>query len=281
LKPLRSDTAAHNRAHYDDVTHGWSLIMGRHLHFGLFDEEGTSLERATEAMVKEAFAVDRLRADDVVFDIGCGTGGAARLVWEESGCRLVCVTNSETGAALTRHTLAAGGCATHQVVVADAQQYTYPPGAATLVCFLESSHLMPDKRLAFARAQRALVPSGRLVIADLVDRTDFGRLELPARELVVLRSIFGDMSPMKPDDYRCVLTELGFRDIEVEDVSERAAPTLRWWRERAETQRAALLQRWPPGRIARFQQACDVVIRAFARRQAGYAIVRATAPTLG
>ena len=141
----------HGSGAWDDETAEWYVE-----HYGDHATNRMAVERA------------HLQPDDLVVDIGCGSGEAVR----EAATRLQGgqVTGVDPTPAMIRmaRQLSAshGGRDRIQFLEGSAEDLPLPDHSATVVMAINSLHHWHDAAAGLAEAMRVLAPGGRLLIAD-------------------------------------------------------------------------------------------------------------------
>ena len=77
IYPHTARTAAHVRAHYDELDAPYREIWGDHVHHGYWIDGTETPERAVEALVDLVLARLDLQPGQALCDIGCGYGATA------------------------------------------------------------------------------------------------------------------------------------------------------------------------------------------------------------
>lgn len=269
--------------HYDRVTSAWRHLMGESFHYGYFETPDADLDEATRALTRRMAERARLEAGQRVLDIGCGIGDPARFLARTIGCRVTGISTSEVGISLARAESAAAGL-THLVSfeVRDGMRSGFPDASFDRIWILESSHLMPDKAALLRDAARVLVPGGRLGLCDIILRRDLPIREVVqrARELDLLRRVFGRARMETLATYRRLLAEAGLAGIETQDVSAATRPTLLRWQERADRYRDEVVSLVTEPAWAEFRAACGVLRQLWDEDVLGYGLVAAEKPRL-
>ena len=186
------------------------------LHADRFDR---SIAAHHEPFVRAAAVVE----DDVVLDIGCGTGqttrGAARAARSGS------VLGIDLSSAMLEHArqrAADEGLTNVAFVRGDAQVHAFEPRHFTVALARTSAMFFGDHHAAFDNIHRALRPSGRLVMLTWQPLSQNEWLREISTSLAVGRPPMlpppgaGPMSLSEPGRVRQLLTAAGFADIELE-----------------------------------------------------------------
>ena len=103
------------------------------------------------------------RRDDLLLDVGCGTGAASRAA--SAATRLV-VGVDLSAEMIGRAAELASGVENVRFLIADSEQLPFDDGAFTAVLCSNSFHHYPDPSRAVREMARVLASDGRLVIGD-------------------------------------------------------------------------------------------------------------------
>ena len=178
-------------------------------------------------------ALGELAPGDRVLDVGCGTGGASRLLAAKFDCDVTGLDITpafvEVAAWLSRAT---GHEARTRFLCADAARVPLPDGSLEAIWCQHALMNMPDAAAVLAEWRRLLVPGGRVLLHELVAGGNPEPLALPvpwARDpatshLRALTALEG------------LLAEGGFAPVTVHDVTEAA---LDWRRKHSRREASA------------------------------------------
>ncbi len=121
-----------------------------------------------------------VRSGQRVLDVGCGTGGASRLLADEIGCEVVGVDITAAFVAVAEWLSAATGLSGQtRFLCADAAQTPLADASFDVVWCQHALMNMPDVPAVLAEWQRLLVPGGRVLLHEVVAGDSPEPLALP------------------------------------------------------------------------------------------------------
>lgn len=211
-----------------DYEHFWSGKRALALHFGYFDSQTKNHEESLLKLNEVLATLARIQPQDIVLDAGCGYGGSSIWLAENVGCEAVGITvvpyqvrkanlNASKSSASARLRFVEG----------DYAHTNMPDKSFSVVWGVESIVHCDDKRAFIEEAYRLLKPGGRLIISEYILREN-PRLSKTEHEAIKLW-LRGWAMPelLTTSQYKRLMTRVGFRDIEVHDLSDNVEPSLR------------------------------------------------------
>ncbi len=127
----------------------------------------------TPERVLSAARLARIGPDDLVLDLGCGSGGALALLAGTFGCRGIGVEQRAAAVEAARARLDAAGCADRvEVRCSDAAAPIALPAGITVCLCLGSASLFGGTAEAIGALRRLLPPGGRTILGERYWRTE-------------------------------------------------------------------------------------------------------------
>jgi SAM-dependent methyltransferase len=164
-------------------------------------------------------AAAEIAADDVVLDVGCGTGGPVRTLATQFGCQLVGVATNrelcEVAAELNRRS---GLDDLIEIRAGSAVELPCEAAEFTVVWTQHASARFADKARMYGEMRRALVAGGRLAFFDVLN-DERQPLHLP----VPWADADGQLSLATPEELRTLVSAAGFTIRRWDDVTDAAA----------------------------------------------------------
>ncbi len=211
----------------------WSSGFNMHFGYYRFGLNPFRRESMLDEMNRQALARLRLdpERDDLILDLGCGVGATVRTAAAMfPRKRVLGITvvpwQVETG---NGWNLRLGLYPRARLELADYTDTRFPPASIDGAIAIESAcHAEgPDKLPFVQEVARLLKPGARLVVADAF-------LKNPDRPLGPISSRLNDLLnesfvlPQLPqiESFAAALTQSGFEDVQVEDISWRVAPSV-------------------------------------------------------
>ncbi len=127
----------------------------------------------TPGRVLAAARLAGIGADDLVLDLGCGSGGALALLAESFGCRGLGIERRPAAVEAARARIAAGGCGDRvEVRCGDAADPGDLPDGVTVALCLGSASAFGGVEGAIGALSRLLPPGGRAILGERYWRTE-------------------------------------------------------------------------------------------------------------
>jgi cyclopropane fatty-acyl-phospholipid synthase-like methyltransferase len=272
------ETATDPAEHYDKVTDAWGYLLGENLHYGYFDRGDESLADATERLTRRMAELAQPAPENLVLDVGCGTGQPARCLAQWFGCRVTGISPSQV--CIDRAAKASAGSSVEDLVhfeLGDAMAMPYADASYDRVWVMESSHLMPDKSRLMSEAARLLKPDGRLVLCDVMLQRRMPLLEMIRYrdDFLLLHDVFG-RARMETLDFYVDEAEAKGLTVELrEDITAATRPTFECWRRNAEANRDAILSHLVEADWNKFFSSCKVLEKFWDTGVMGYGLLAA------
>jgi cyclopropane fatty-acyl-phospholipid synthase-like methyltransferase len=261
---------------YDGVGQVLNTVWGPNLHYGYWegDDDHSPIEEATHRLTDLMINGLDPRPGERVLDIGCGIGNPALRLVQARDVHVVGITVSHVQVTQAQERAAAAGLADRTAFqYADAMDMPFPDGSFDAAWALESMLHMPDRGRVLAETARVLRPGGRLAIADIVERgpvSPEGRVVLDHICATYKVHSLGTM-----DEYRALLIEHGFVDVEIRDISDNVARTGAVLADVVETVRDKLVQQAGDGGEEQVDELIAFMRRAAATPENGYLFLTA------
>ncbi|MGR9106027.1 MAG: SAM-dependent methyltransferase [Gammaproteobacteria bacterium] len=216
---LNEDIVNYYDSCYWDYRFAWANSRNLALHYGYWDSDthnhSESLLKMNQVVAERA----GISSSDYVLDAGCGLGGSAIWLAENTGASVLGITLSQKQVEQCRGFAARRGVASRvRFECADFCQTPYDEDCFDVVWALESVCYAVHKEAFVREAYRQLKKGGRLVIADGFAK----RLEFTEQEWkVVVTCLNGWSVPnlATPDEMKGYFKAAGFRNIVYEDIS--------------------------------------------------------------
>ena len=211
-------------AHYDDLDTFYRMMWGSHVHHGYWQTGKESQGEAVEALVDLVARQAKLSTNMRVCDIGSGYGATARQLVKKYGALVDAFTISK--AQYTYATSLGRNSRNPAYHLKDWCLNEIAPRSVDVAISIESSEHFIDKTKFFAEAFRVLRPGGRLVICAWLSAESPNRLSVNHLLEPICRE--GHLPSMgTAQEYKELMREAGFREVEFTDLSKNVKRTWR------------------------------------------------------
>lgn len=211
------------RSYYnsDDVRRVYDTSYGdEHLHLGIYENDGDTVDEAGQRTVERiASTVRQLVPGTRVLDIGAGHGGSARYLFRQYGCHVACLNLSDTQNARNRDLNAASKCSL-AINVVDGSFEDIPVTDESFDVVWSQDALLHStrRRQVLAEVGRVLCKGGQFIFTDPMQ----SELCPPeALQPILDRVHLDSLGSLR--EYRAMLSELGFEELEFVDLTPHLA----------------------------------------------------------
>ncbi|OAQ52785.1 UbiE/COQ5 family methyltransferase [Natrinema mahii] len=198
------------------------------IHVGYYDDNQMDHDEAIENMTR--FGADRIdiQSDDRVLCAGCGIGGPAVWIAANRGANVVGINISESQLEQARTLAKNEGVTDRTQFQYDdfTEMSTLEEDAFDVVWGLEAICYAKSKRAFLEEAHRVLRPGGRLIVID-----GFMNIRSPSpsgkRKMKKWLDAWAIPHLTHVDDFRGYLDEIGYRELEEEEITSRVIKSLK------------------------------------------------------
>lgn len=211
------------RSYYNDdnVRRVYDTSYGHeHLHLGIYEKDEDTVDEAGQRTVERiASMIHELTPNTRVLDIGAGYGGSARYLFRKYGCHVACLNLSDAQNAWNRDLNARNRCSLAiNVVDGSFEDIPVTDDSFDVVWSQDAILHSTRRRQVFAEVARVLRKGGQFIFTDpMMDESCPAEAVQPILDRVHLDSLGS------PGEYRAMLSELGFRELEFVDLSPHLA----------------------------------------------------------
>lgn len=190
---------------------------GEDIHIGLYEHDtDTIFDASRKTVQKMASMVKNLGPTTRVLDIGSGYGGSARYLTKHYGCHVGCLNLSETQNARNRELNAKENYSlVVNVVDGNFEEIPMPDQSVDVVWSQDAILHSGDRAKVFEEVNRVLAPGGQFIFTDPMQSEQCPKDALqPILDRIHLDSL-GSIQ-----GYKAMLLGLGFKELEIVDLSE-------------------------------------------------------------
>lgn len=211
------------RSYYnsDDVRRIYANSYGdEHLHLGIYENDTDTVDEAGQRTVERiASMIQGLGPNTRVLDIGAGHGGSARYLFRQYGCHVACLNLSEEQNSRNRALNARANCSLAvNVVDGSFEDIPVTDGSFDVAWSQDAILHSTRRRQVFAEVGRVLCKGGQFIFTDPMQSES-----CPAEALqpILDRVHLDSLGSLR--EYRAMLSELGFEELEFVDLTPHLA----------------------------------------------------------
>ncbi|MCF6313473.1 MAG: class I SAM-dependent methyltransferase [Verrucomicrobiales bacterium] len=212
--------------HYDRLNEFYLEVWGEHRHHAYWETGKESATEAIELMMQRIWRAVDLSTGGRVVDVGCGSGGLARIFAQQCGAEVVGYTVSAEErecAEKSSETLQQGSAV---FFCRDWLQNDVPDQWADAVVLIESFSHLKNRGQVLAEVARVLKPGGRLLLADWVAAPDVSQWKVKFLLQPMCRG--GRLTGLNSMTENLELIEGGgLKCLEASDITSAVKKT--WW----------------------------------------------------
>jgi cyclopropane-fatty-acyl-phospholipid synthase len=222
------------RDHYDLGNELFATFLDPSMTYScaVFDEPGASLQQAQLSKLDRMIDLAQIGPDDEVLEIGCGWGSLALRAVERTGCRVTCLTLSESQKTWCEQRISEAGMQDH--IRVHLRDYRQEPGRYDRIVSIEMLESVGRENLAvyFERCEDLLRAGGRLALQVITIDDDLYE-EYTRGVDFIQRYIFpGGHLPSLAELRRIVATDTDLIWVADHAIGPHYATTLAVWRDR-------------------------------------------------
>ncbi len=209
---------------WDQISEGWRLVWGPHIHHGYYDKPALQHDAQT-LLIEKLAALLELKPALTILDAGCGMGGSSFYLAEHYAARVKGISLSSKQVAMASKLAEEKKLSNPTFQVEDALALTsFADHSFDLVWSLESCEQFFDKKLFLQEAYRVLKPGGKLMLATWCSSQDEyeGR---QAKKYLKLCQAFDLPYMPTMSYYSTILAEAGFKRSQQLDWSQFVKPS--------------------------------------------------------
>jgi len=210
-------------AYYDQLAQYFLLTWGDNIHAGYWlpDAPNASLAVAQDNLTDILISQTPVGPGQKVLDVGCGFGEPGMRLAEKTGCDVVGITISQVQMEEANCRAKQRGLEQRAVYhCMDAMSLPFEAESFDAVWAFECLFHMPDRAEVLRQITRVLRPGGRLVLTDSYEKVPFTPEDFALIRIGNLINAF-----FSAEEYRALLTTLGFKIKELVDITENIGNT--------------------------------------------------------
>lgn len=213
--------------HSKESRWGYKLVLGGVKHFGYYPEGSSkiSMRKAMQNMMDKVGEVLSLPKGSRVLDAGCGEGATAEYLVQKYHLKIEGVDLLDFN--IDKAQLRAS--ADLNFKVGDYSKLDYPDNYFDGIYTLETFVHSPDYKQTLREFRRVLKKGGKLVLFEysMPGKKNMSKREARAFKTISEGSAMHSFPYFTHGAFPGILTDAGFKDVEVKDITERMIPMLR------------------------------------------------------
>lgn len=209
---------------------GYDYALWGSKHFGFYPKGKKITEKDAQILMQELVAEKlKLTSKNLVLDAGCGQGVVSTFLANNYGCKIEGIT-------IVPFEVKKANLLAEKLKVSDKVNYSVMDYSKTqfnnnffdCVYTTETLSHSTDIKKTLEEFFRILKKGGKVAFFEytLAEDKDFSKSEMKILEKVAKGSAMDGLKDFRHDKFQNVLSEAGFTNIKVEDISENAGPSL-------------------------------------------------------
>jgi ubiquinone/menaquinone biosynthesis C-methylase UbiE len=209
---------------------GYDFALWGSKHFGFYPKGKKISERQAQILMQELVAKKlKLTSKDVVLDAGCGQGVVSTFLAKNYGCKIEGIT-------VIPFEIQKANLLAKKLNVSDKVNYSFMDYSKTKFndkhfdCIYTTETLSHSIgiRKTLNEFSRVLKKGGRVAFFEytLAEDKDFSKSEIKILERVAKGSAMAGLKDFRHDKFQNVLSEAGFTNVKVNNISENVGPSL-------------------------------------------------------
>lgn len=216
--------------YYQKSKIGYDFVLWGSKHFGFYPKGKKITEREAQILMQDLVAKKlKLTSKDLVLDAGCGQGVVSTFLAKKYKCKIegITVVPFEVKKAdLLAEKFSVSDKVNYSVM--DYSKTEFDDNCFDCIYTTETLSHSTDIKKTLKELFRILKKGGRVAFFEytLAEDKDFSEKEMKILEKVAKGSAMDGLKDFRHDKFENVLSEAGFGNIKVENISENAKPSL-------------------------------------------------------
>jgi len=216
--------------YYEKSKIGYDFALWGSKHFGFYPEGKKISEKEAQILMQELVAKKlKLTSIDLVLDAGCGQGVVSAFLAKKYGCKIEGIT-------VVPFEVKKANLLVKKLNVSDKVNYSIMDYSKTkfdnnhfdCIYTTETLSHSTNIRKTLKEFSRILKKDGRVAFFEytLAEDKDFSKSEMRILEKVAKGSAMDSLKDFRHDKFQNVLSEAGFTNVKVDNISENTGPSL-------------------------------------------------------